>query len=199
VARLPRSGVASPRVGSAVCAFCLAHAAGTNTATRANRKRSHRRFRRECRSTERDRELARSNSRPPPRSRDSGDPKRSGGSSYASASRCSRRRGTTRVDTRSAMAWLRGSRVGRPRTARSVSTSLSNTDIAAIHGQEHTFDCGRNQRSRPKLRTLPGDWCNGNIAVSKTAARGSIPRSPARRRARLGHWRRSQLAHAQRV
>ena len=24
-----------------------------------------------------------------------------------------------------------------------------------------------------------GDWCNGNIAVSKTAARGSIPRSPA--------------------
>jgi uncharacterized protein YkwD len=30
------------------------------------------------------------------------------------------------------------------------------------------------------LASPSGDWCNGNIAVSKTAARGSIPRSPAR-------------------
>ena len=28
--------------------------------------------------------------------------------------------------------------------------------------------------------TRSGDWCNGNIGVSKTLARGSIPRSPAR-------------------
>lgn len=28
-----------------------------------------------------------------------------------------------------------------------------------------------------------GDWCNGNIGVSKTLARGSIPRSPASKKA----------------
>jgi hypothetical protein len=31
---------------------------------------------------------------------------------------------------------------------------------------------------------LPGDWCIGNTAVSKTATRGSIPRSPACQRPR---------------
>jgi ribosome-associated protein len=32
---------------------------------------------------------------------------------------------------------------------------------------------------------LLGDWCNGNMGVSKTLARGSIPRSPALRRLRI--------------
>lgn len=29
--------------------------------------------------------------------------------------------------------------------------------------------------------SIIGDWCNGNTGVSKTLARGSIPRSPARK------------------
>jgi hypothetical protein len=29
------------------------------------------------------------------------------------------------------------------------------------------------------IRGPSGDWCNGNMGVSKTLARGSIPRSPA--------------------
>jgi HAD superfamily hydrolase (TIGR01509 family) len=37
--------------------------------------------------------------------------------------------------------------------------------------------------SRPYNAASPGDWCIGNTVVSKTATRGSTPRSPARPRA----------------
>jgi hypothetical protein len=38
---------------------------------------------------------------------------------------------------------------------------------------------GRSRASQRLQSLAPGDWCNGNMGVSKTLARGSIPRSPA--------------------
>ncbi len=41
------------------------------------------------------------------------------------------------------------------------------------------FDAAGLEGGPPTIPVVPGDWCNGNMGVSKTLARGSIPRSPA--------------------
>ena len=46
------------------------------------------------------------------------------------------------------------------------------------------------RRGAPRIPRCPGNWCIGNTAVSKTAARGSTPRFPARQMPRKlrGIW-----------
>ncbi len=51
--------------------------------------------------------------------------------------------------------------------------------------QSRPADPGR-RSANPYNPGSPGDWCNGNMGVSKTLARGSIPRSPAPLRTSVG-------------
>jgi hypothetical protein len=95
---------------------------------------------------------------------------------------------TTRTQLLVPSGWAR-TRRGRPVAATVARQASTSAGYAASH--VNTSRCvrthvrrtiGRNGGSgvynRPCSAT-PGDWCNGNIVVSKTIARGSIPRSPA--------------------
>src|ERR1700691_2296854 len=52
-------------------------------------------------------------------------------------------------------------------------------DLAPASKRVKSGSAPRNAEA-PANQAFLGDWCNGNMGVSKTLARGSIPRSPVR-------------------